>query len=388
MATTMSRPLPFTCLPRERYVSDTWFEREMDEIFLRQWIYFGHVSQLPGAGSILVREIGDESIVATRDEDGAIHAFFNVCRHRGFRLCDAGKGQAKRISCPYHQWTYNLDGSLKAAPTMTDGEMFDFGDYGLRPVHLQVWRGFIFVALGEQPPAESLDEGLAGADPHVDVFQPEQLKVVHETRHDVACNWKVLNENYHECYHCSGSHPELCAVSDLPKIYDVDAATAEGMGEFGWGSALPLRPGVETFSISGNAVSKKPLGSAPPGLEPFSIGIHPTLTSIVFSFDHVVMHQLLPISAQRSCWVTQWLVHPDAVEGVDYEVQELAAIWDATNLEDIALCERNQLGVRSRSFVAGPNSPTREPGIRSLLATYYRMLGETDQYERLTGVSL
>lgn len=382
----IERPKLFTCLPRERYVSQEWFEREMEEVVLRQWIFFAHESQLPAPGDVLVREIGDESIVATRDQAGEVHAFFNVCRHRGYRICDPGPGSAKHIVCPYHRWSWGLDGSLSGAPTLRDGEDFEFADYGLNRVHVEVWCGLVFVALGAQPPASSVAAGLREAAAHVEPFAPERTKLAHHIDYEVECNWKVLMENFMECYHCRGSHPEFCATSDVPRLEEsIDEITFDFMGrEYNWGQ-FPLREGAKSFTLDGERACRLNLGTAGPETMSYGVSIQPTLTALAFVPGYAIVHQFAPITIDRTRWTAQWLVHADAVEGEDYEVEDLIAIWDATNRQDIELCERTQLGVKSRSFTPGPNSPTREPQIRSALAAYHRLLGEDDLYEELTG---
>lgn len=372
----------FTSLPRERYVADSWFEREMDEVISRQWVYFGHVSQMVHTGDVLVRDVAGESIVAVRDGDGAIHAFFNVCRHRGSRICDTGTARLRRFICPYHQWSYELDGSLRSAPSMKEQSDLDFGDYSLHRAHTEIWHGFIFVGLGIEPPERSVEQGFAAATEHVEVFCTEQTKLAHQVQWDVASNWKLLVENFQECYHCRGSHPELCAVQDVGGVYDVgDTFTSDDF----FHNVYPLRAPAESFTISGRPACKIPLGRADSSTIPYGVGTAPTLVTIAFFADHVALNQILPVSTTHSRWTTQWFVHPEAAEGRDYDLRELTEIWVTTAEQDIVLCERNQLGVRSRRYVPGPNSVKQEPGIRGTLAAYHRLLGELDRYEELTG---
>lgn len=387
--TTIERPGIFTCLPRERYVEEAWFEREMEEVIAQQWIYFGHVSQLPESGDMLVRELGNESIVATRDGDGVVHAFYNVCRHRGYRICDAGESRAKQIVCPYHRWSFGLDGALTGAPTMRDGEDFEFGEYGLKRVAVEIWRGLIFVALGSAPPERSLADAMAGANAGLDPFEPERMKLAHEVQYEAVCNWKVLLENFVECYHCPGSHPEFSGVCDVPSLFrELEDMSQDFVdGEYLWGE-LPVQSGVESLTISGGRACRLPLGIASSETAPYSFGIHPSLSAGMFFVDYAIVHQFMPLSTGRTRWTAQWFVHPDAVEGEDYELENLTALWQATNLQDIGLSERTQLGVNSRSFTPGPNSPKREPMIRSVLAIYHRLLGEAEEYEALTGLPL
>jgi phenylpropionate dioxygenase-like ring-hydroxylating dioxygenase large terminal subunit len=367
---------PITSLPREAYLSTATFEAEVERVFFRQWTFVAHLSQLPESGSFVVEEIAGESILVVRDGD-RVRAFFNVCRHRGFRFCEQAAGTASRFRCPYHQWTYGVDGSLAHVPGSPDGERFDYDDWGLVAAHVEVWHGLVFVALGELTPAPLgpvLDKFGAGMLP----ARPEHLRLAFAETYDVAANWKVLLENYLECYHCRGQHPELCASMDLDAMY----ATTGGWDGPYLGGSTPLKPGRSTMSLDGTLLST-PLGDfadldALPGGPPDGLGggfmIVPFLTRLICHVDHLVVHLLRPVDVGHSRWETRWFVSDRAVEGVDYDVEELTRVWRTTNRQDIRLCEGTQLGVSSRRYVPGPLHPERESAVRAALDTYLELM--------------
>jgi phenylpropionate dioxygenase-like ring-hydroxylating dioxygenase large terminal subunit len=364
-----------TTLPREYYVSDEIFEREIEQVFFRQWTFAAHESELAGPGEFVVCELAGESVVVVRDAVGDVRAFFNVCRHRGYRFCEPSEGRSTRFTCPYHQWSYGLDGRLLHAPGSHDGELFDYGDWGLVPAHVEVWHGLVFVALGDEAPpplAPVLDLYGAG----MVAARPERLTRAFRETYEVEANWKLLLENYLECYHCRARHPELCSSMALDAMY----ATTAGWSGPHMGGSTPLKPDRATMSLDGRLVSK-PLGDFA-DLDELTGGlgggfmIVPLLTRLICHVDHMIVHLLRPVDARRTRWETRWYVHADAVEGVDYDVEALTGVWRATNRQDVGLCERTQLGVSSRRFVPGPLHPERESALRSALDTYLELMGE------------
>ncbi|HWI21650.1 MAG TPA: aromatic ring-hydroxylating dioxygenase subunit alpha [Baekduia sp.] len=375
----LPQPVSFRSLERPYYTSPEIFDTELDRVVARQWILFGHVSEVAEPRDVLVRLMGVESVIVTRDNEGELHAFFNVCRHRGSQICDLGKMQAKRLVCPYHQWTYSLNGNLAGAPHMRDGEGINYSELGLRPVHLEVWQGFIFVALGEEPPSQTVADGVRGAEEHVEVHELEYLAHAHQISYDVDCNWKLLIENFLECYHCPGSHPELCSVmlpitDDMTAFEGIDAALAPTGFNFG---AVPLPDGVVSQTMTGQAASKRPLGRVADQAElPATVGIvlNPMMSAIQVFPDYVVTHRMMPTAVDRTVLLCDWFVHPEAQEGVDYQLEDLIALWHRTNEQDIELSERNQRGVNSRAYIPGPNHVRREPAIHGTLELYKELM--------------
>ncbi|PNG89930.1 aromatic ring-hydroxylating oxygenase subunit alpha [Streptomyces malaysiensis] len=344
-------------IPRELYLSQELFAEEMTGIFGRSWLYAGHESQLTGPGQYLTVECGTESAIVARGRDGRLTAFSNVCRHRGARLVDPGCGTKRRFVCPYHQWTYRLDGTLQGAPRMPD--TFDPARHPLPTVHVEVWHGLVFVHLGDAAP-EPIADLLGTGEELMAAFGIADTKVAHTISYQVEANWKLVWENAQECYHCNVNHPELI------KTFDVAGLNATGRLETKTTPSLdprvvhgrfPLRPGAVSLTLDGRYASRKPLGAFGAGLAPYTASIHlkPTF-ALVGCPDYAVVLSERPVSVDRTEVRMSWLVHDDAVDGTDYDLDILVKVWNETNQQDWALCERAQLGVRSRSYVPGPLS--------------------------------
>lgn len=365
-------------LPRDYYVRPEVFEKEIDKIFHRQWLFLGHVSQVRQIGDYFVEDVAGESIIVVRESAERISGYLNVCRHRGHPLCQDAAGRVSRFTCPYHRWTYGLDGVLRRVPGATDGQDLAFRDWGLHRVHVEAWNGFIFGWLGEHEPP-SLASRLAFDDDDLGKLAPIRIKEVFRESYDLNANWKVLLENYLECYHCLGAHPELCVSMDVEATYA--NTEADWKGEY-FSGRLQLRPGIKTGSMDGRLVSK-PLGifavmDELPDDFGAGFGIVPALTRVIFHIDHAIAHTLRPIDVGHVRWLTRWYVRDDAVEGKDFEVDKLTAVWRATNREDIALCEGAYRGVRSRRFVSGPLDRRSEAAIHSALQTYLDLMNAPD----------
>jgi len=369
MSSATDRPVIATVLPRAAYTSAQIFEDEVHRIFLRQWMFVGHESQLPRAGDFFVDEVAGESFVVVRDDRGELRVHLNRCRHRGHPLCEQATGSTKRFVCPYHQWTYGLDGRLVHVPGSGDGEHLDYNMWGLHGGHVEVWHGLIFVSLsGPAPPP--LTPALEAFASDMVRARPEQMKEAFRESYVVAANWKIVLENYLECYHCRARHPELCTSMALDEMF---ATTSGWTGQY-LGGATPLKAGHRTMSMDGRLVSK-PLGDlacldeTEPGFGS-GFAIVPMLSRLICHVDHMVVHVLRPLDVDRSRWETRWYVAGDAVEGADYDLERLAAVWRATNRQDIPLCEGTARGVRSRRFVPGPLHPERESAVRAGLEVY------------------
>ncbi|WP_167338311.1 aromatic ring-hydroxylating oxygenase subunit alpha [Paraburkholderia oxyphila] len=362
-----------TILPRDYYVDEKIFEKEFEKVFSTQWTYVGHVSQVARVGDYFLDNIAGESIVVVRESADRISAFHNVCRHRGHHLCSSESGNVRRLTCPYHFWSYGLDGNLLNVPGSKDGANFDYNDWPLKRVNLEVFHGFIFACLSEQPPA-SLVEKFSAVSADLETVKTESLKEVGRESYEIHANWKTLLENYLECYHCQGSHPTLCQSMDLQAMF---RGTDEWQEPYFTGK-VPLRPGVKTVSMDGQLVSK-PLGDlqkldeVPEGFGT-GFGIVPLLSRVLIHADHVVVHAMRPLDVGRVKWETRWYVGSDAVEGTDYRAANVAAVWSATNKEDAALCQGAYNGVRSRSFTPGPVDDSRESAIPAALRAYLELM--------------
>jgi len=380
MTATIDHGSYFTLLPREYYLSRDVYEDEIEQVFHRSWHYVGHVSEIPKAGNFFTVDLLDESVIISRARDGVVHALLNVCRHRGFPVCREKSGSVRAFVCGYHSWSYGLDGQLKMAPSIDDGDDVDYSDWGLQKIRLEIWRGLIFICLG-QPRTPSVAHELEAVAGDFVRLDPERMRKIHEESYDIEANWKVLLENYQECYHCAETHPELCVTMDLEGMYR-ETGSSRPISEF-YGGGTPKKPGAVSLSLDGQPVSKKFLGEFGQGAqipEGFHAGfaIQPMLSRGDFSVDHGVIHTLRPLGPDRVRWTTRWFVHEDAVEGEDYDLDNLTAVWHATNHEDLMLVTGAFKGVKSRRFVPGPLSPDREPALKQTMSLYLKMMNEAD----------
>lgn len=382
MASIIEHPQYFTSLPRDYYVSQEIYDLELERVFRRQWLYAGHVSQVRETGDFFSRPVGPESLIVTRDGQGAVRAFFNVCRHRGAELCENGTtGRTKQFVCPYHRFSYGLDGRLLGAPGSRDGVDFDYRDWPLHEALCDTFYGSIWVWLGDPKEAPGLHETLSARAHDLEMLaalEPEKTKIAHQESYTIQANWKLMLENNCECYHCAGAHPSLAATCDYAGFFAVagdDGDEIAKTGVFTGSKAhFPLREGMKTFSMDGEWVCKKPLGAG--FIADHSTGYInvPFFAGPVYFADHGVQLDLTPLDKDHSRLVCQWFVHEDAVEGIDYDVEKLIGVFHVTNQEDGTLAELNQRGVNSQRFVPGPNSPTRENGIKAALEQYLELM--------------
>jgi Rieske 2Fe-2S family protein len=369
----------FTNLPTEYYVSEEIFKTEMRKVFSRQWLYAGQLSQLQKPGDYYVRDVGPESLIIARDMEGRLRAFFNVCRHRGSRICkDNTAGNAKIFVCPYHSWTFGIDGRLKAAPGARDGREFNFADWRLTEAHCDSYFGSIYVYLADETPPQSLDDFLSAftsSKEKLALVQPERTKVAARRVYDLKCNWKVMMENFGECYHCVGGHPTLARACNIP----ISFLTDEGEVQPGAVGALyTFNKGYKTVSVDGDWVSRKRLGT--PQDAGFTEGwvTFPHFCGIAYHADYGTAIGVEPISVDSARLYCEWFVHEDAVEGVDYDVNTLIEGWDKTNREDAFLTANNYKGIRSMRFKPGPHVVNREAAVRTALTSYLSLLNAPD----------
>lgn len=393
---------PGYTLPADMYHRQDVFEADIAICFGQQWIYVGLEIEIPEAGDVLVFDVGPSSVIILRDEDESLRAFHNVCRHRGARLRDTGKGTVGKLVCPYHQWTYELNGDLLHATHM--GKDFDPSCHGLRKVHLQVVAGLLFVCFAEEPPADftTFREVMT---PRLADYDLKNVKIAFEKDIIEEGNWKLTMENNRECYHCAGSHPEL-GVSFLSIDFGFDpeelseeqrreAAAhqrefarrtkeweAQGLPSTGFDhlaghvtnfrtERLMMGEGgrVESATLDGKIASKKLLGQ----LVRTDIGDTHLWTHHSwhhYMADHAVISFAIPIAPGRTRVRTVWLVHKDAVEGVDYDLENLTVVWKATNAQDAGLVGRAYQGVCSPGYQPGPYSPFTETYLDGF-ATWY-----------------
>ncbi len=339
-------------LPAAFYTSPAVFALEQAEIFGRMWVCIGREADIPAAGDYVTREIAGENLVVIRGRDGRVRAFFNVCRHRGAKLVADGQGQGlARIVCPYHAWSYELDGRLGVAPKMPEG--FCREDYPLVPASLGSRDGFLFVNLDAH--AASLDEYLADL-PDLSRFRLPELVCGKRVEYEVAANWKFIAENYSECYHCPGVHPQLFRISDF-----ISRSTRkQEIGACFNGGPMTLREGVETMSMSGRSgVPKIPGLSADDHRYVYYYVIYPNLLLSPHP-DYVLTHTVWPLAPDRSRVVCEWLFTAEAVAQPGFDPRDMVDFWDVTNRQDWGLCEGAQSGASSRGFLPGPYQPSED----------------------------
>lgn len=367
----ITRRQPGHALPQALYNSAEAYEFDLAAIFGQSWILAGFACEIPQPRGYLSVSIAGSGVVITRDAAGVLRAFHNTCRHRGAQLCAEGAGARTRLVCPYHRWVYDLDGKLVHARSMPDS--FAPAAHGLRPVHVENVAGALFVCLAETPPPFARHR--ADLEPMLAPHRLEEAKVAFQNTLVERGNWKLVMENARECYHCSASHPELCltfpieasieghfAVGDDPHhagfVARVEAAGL-GRGPFlgPWWQVerFPLNAGHASLTIDGALACKKPMVAGGPDIGSLRWAIEPH-SFCHSTADTTVSFSAMPISAGETLVTCKWLVHKDAVEGVDYDIEHLTALWNVTNLQDRDLVELNQRGVNSVGYVPGPYS--------------------------------
>jgi Rieske 2Fe-2S family protein len=356
-----------TTLPREAYVSEELFSWEAEHLFRRQWTCIGRTGDLVAPGQIRAVVLGDESIVLTRDADGALRAFANVCRHRGHQLLTPGDAvDARLIACPYHSWTYRLDGALRSAPTFGDWAEFDLSEWPLAAVRVADWHGWCFVDRSGEAP--ELDVQLGNLDEVVRGYEPGRLVTGARHEYEARANWKLLAENYQECYHCPTIHPEFCRISPWDSGIDIEPT---GL----WcGGTMSLQDGCETMSFDGRSHGVM-LPNVPDEWrrQVLYIGVFPNMLLSPHP-DYVMTHVLTPLAPDRTLIVCEWLFPPDAVERPEFDASYAVDLWDLTNRQDWTACEGVQRGATSPRFRAGPLGPWEGSlhQFLSMLADAYR----------------
>ena len=366
------------------YTSAAVFDLDVAAVWSRTWLFAATEAEVREPGDYVTVEVGPYSVIVVRDDDEVVRALHNVCRHRGARVLTEASGSIGNIVCGYHRWTYATDGSLLHA-----GEQrpeFDKSCFGLKPVHVRVLAGLVFVCLADTPPAD-FDEVVATASPYLLPHQLHRTKVAAQVDLVEEANWKLVMENNRECYHCEGGHPELIctffptygyAEDQIParlrpaheRYVRAEAALEQTCRERGlpYAAVEDLHERVsgfrvqrealdgagESYTLDGTAACRTLLGD----LDVRRLGrvsLH-TQPNAWFHFmaDHAVTFSVLPLTPDRTLVRTTWLVHEDAVEGTDYDVDELTHVWRETNVQDSAFCARAQQGVTSPAYEPGP----------------------------------
>ena len=365
---------PGHSLPQPFYTDPNIFKLDVEAAFNASWLMIGFSVELPKPGNYLAMTIGRSPIVVLRDRAGGIRGFFNTCRHRGAQICPDGSGRAAKLTCPYHQWTYELDGRLIHAGQMPDD--FKAADHPLQPIHVEVVAGAIYVCLAETPP--DFAPFRRALEPMLAPCGLENAKLAHQYVLVEKANWKLVMENGRECYHCAANHPELgisfpvgitekFSAEDNAQMHAYRARMAAhglklGPDDGSWWQVarFPLNQGMVSMSLDGTPLVKKPMldvDGGDVGSLRFAVEPHNFCHAVG---DYTFMFSVYPVAPEETHLVAKWLVHKDAVEGVDYDVPSLIETWDATNRQDRDLAENNQRGVNGLGYRPGPYSPTAE----------------------------
>jgi Rieske 2Fe-2S family protein len=336
-------------LPARYYTDASLFRRELDGLFGTMWFYAARSEEIAAPGQYVVREINGHNIVVTRNERGRVRAFHNVCRHRGTRLCSESAGQLPgSVQCPYHAWTYDLDGRLIGAPHMDEVPHFNRADYPLLPVDADEWDGHVFLTLADDPPA--LAEQLGPLVAKFVSWGMQDLRRGHRIVYDVKANWKLIIQNYNECLHCPNLHPALNKLSHYL------SGENEPLRPTYMGGLMDLRPGVETLSMDGTCPRAILPGlSAEDARRVYYYCIFPNMMLSLHP-DYMLTHTLWPIAPDRTINVCEWHFQPSELARPDFDASDCIAFWDMTNKQDWHVCELSQAGISSPVYMPGPYS--------------------------------
>jgi Rieske 2Fe-2S family protein len=329
-------------LPAAWYREPAHYERELEAFWYGRWVAVAREEELPAPGDWRVARIGTQSIVAFRDEKGRVRAVHNTCRHRGSILCTEERGRfaRNRIVCPYHAWTYDLSGQLVATPRRMPTPDFDMKDFPLHGVDVELWGGFVFVRMDGRAPFEP-PQGLEN-------YGLANLRIGKRIVADVKANWKLLCENFSECFHCPPVHPELCRVVTAYK-----EAGAWGLDP-NHDSRPEYKAGATTLTMDGSSrcppfrgltdEQRKTLYRAEMHLPNLFLNVQP---------DYVNAHMMFPTGPESVRIVYDWLFEAERVPLADADLAHYVALWDVTNRQDARNCEWQQEGLRSRAFAHG-----------------------------------
>jgi len=387
VAALTARREPGLSLEAPFYTSEEIYQADIAAVFAKQWIFVGSEAEIPDEGDYVTVNLGTYSVIIVRDDDGEVRALHNVCRHRGARILNDASGSVGNLVCGYHHWTYATDGRLRHAAA--HGKNFDATCFGLKKVALKVASGLIFICLADEPP-EDFASAADAISPYIAPHDLSRTKVAVQLDLIEDGNWKLVMENNRECYHCDG-HPELaCSLfptfgfgnSEIPvhlqpahDRYLLAQATLEAKCEelglpyiaieelktrvAGFRIQREALDGAgESFSETGEAVSSKLLGDLEHArLGRLSLHLQPN-SWFHFLSDHAVTFAVLPLSAGKTLVRTTWLVHEDAEEGIDYDLEALTKVWRETNAQDATFVAHAQLGAASPAYEPGPYMPS------------------------------
>ncbi len=342
----------YKTLPARYYTSKEIFRQEIESFYCQSWICAGRADAIPNPGDYFLRDVAGESIIVVRHSANSVRAFYNVCRHRGTRLCSAAEGNVgARIQCPYHGWTYGLDGRLLGAPHMDEAE-FTPADYPLHEVVTGVWDGHVFIYLGANP--APLAEQLADLPQKFAPWRMQELRLHKRIVYEVKANWKLIVSNYNECLHCPLLHPALNRLTDY---LGADNETPQPTYI---GGAMGFRGGAETMSIDG-----KRRREYLPGLgesERRRVCYYVVYPNLLLSLhpDYMMVHTLWPQAVDHTRILCDWYFHPAELARPNFQAEDAIQFWDETNRQDWGIVELGQAGIQSRAYTPGPYSKREE----------------------------
>ena len=357
-------------LPGKYYHSREIYNEEVEKIFYKFWIYACRAEEIPMAGDYKLIQVEDESLILVRDKSDGIKAHFNVCRHRGTQLCTEPKGnfKSKSIQCPYHAWTYALDGKLLGAPLMQEGQGFNKDDCALHQAKVHVWEGFVFINLDKNPVAFEVQmEALIGK--FVD-WRMGELRIAHHIKYELNCNWKLILQNYQECYHCPGVHPLLSQLTPVQSAQH-DASRGAVIGGF-----MDLTKKRGSMTMDGEAAAPPVCNVSGDDLQRvYYYSVFPNMLLTPHP-DFVLFHHITPHGPDKITNDCYWLFRPEVIKDPKAQARIKSAVdfWDLTNRQDWKVCEQMQAGTKSKRFTRGYYSG-REDMLHRLDEEVLRALG-------------
>jgi phenylpropionate dioxygenase-like ring-hydroxylating dioxygenase large terminal subunit len=389
LAAELAGRRPGHSLPGRWYTDPRILAADYELVWQREWVFAGHECELAEPGAFLTLTVGGCPLVVVRGDDGILRALHNVCRHRGSVICDQPSGLARhRFVCPYHQWSYELDGRLARARSMAPD--FDRDQHGLAPAHCATVGGLVYVCAADDPPP--FEPVRALVEPYLAPFDLRQARVAFSSTIVERGNWKLVMENNRECYHCRASHPELSvsfpeaplhsgggAEAELRRVDElVERCEAAGLpSRFLVGPdhqyrvmRMPFLGDFRSMTMDGQPAVNRRFGALPADNIGDVLLYHYPSTWNHFTADHAVTFRMLPTGPTTTELRTCWLVPGAAVEGIDYDLERLTAVWRATNAQDTALVERAQRGVASPAYRPGPYAPVEEEGVIQFVDWY------------------
>ncbi len=356
LAPTLKPLLEASLLPRRAYVDDGVAAWEAQRFFLGGWMCVAHVSAVAGRGDFVTAEVGGESMLFVSGR-----GFFNVCRHRGSRLLTEREGTVRRIQCPYHAWSYGFDGMLQNAPQTDELHDFDPACHGLRPVRTETLGGLVFADPSGTAP--SLAEHVGALVQELDRYRTADLERAARIDYDVKANWKAIVENYSECLHCPGVHPELNRLSHYRSGRDY-----EGPGAW-CGGSMTLNDHVATMSTNGGSATRPNIA----GVDPRTVLYFAIFPNCLISLhpDYVMLHTLWPRGAARTEVVCEWFFEPETMQRPEFDHTDAVEFWDLVNRQDWRVCELSQLGLGSAGY-----TPGRYTQVEGTVHDFDRMVAE------------